>query len=220
MIPSRLGMTLLAFAERVCETESIDTVVLPIVADIQFEVKASAHRSPLARAWVRARGYGSFFNAIALTVLLGCGRNPMNSKALGWVRLLLAVPLALLVTAGVQLAATRLFGMMLMHPGERLASGLVLLEGVNTTKVVSSPFMSAAFFWTMYLVAPPHRRSPVAIGALIVTGLWGALMVFGSVMPGPGFHSWLFGIGMAHWLGGGVSYWLARRFQPATERVA
>jgi hypothetical protein len=71
--------------------------------------------------------------------------------------------------------------------------------------------MAAAFFWTIYLVAPRHRRSPVAIAALLAIGLWGALMVYGAVVPGPQFHAWLFGIGLALWLGGGLSYWLARR---------
>jgi len=220
MTPQRIGTMLVCLAQQVCESDSVEAVALPIIADMQFEAQANAHRSLATRAWVRSNGYLVFFKAIALTVLLGQGRNPMKSRSFGWVRLLVAIPLALLVTAGVQLAATRLFGMMLMHPGERLPNGLVLLQGVNATKVVISPFMSAAFFWTMYLVAPPHRRSPVAIGALIVTLLWGALMVFGSVMPGPGFHSWLFGIGVALWLGGGISYWLARRLRVGLPTAA
>lgn len=211
MSASRVGMTLLSLARRVCEPEAIDTVALPIVADIQFEAQVVAHRSRVVRGWTRVRGYSTFFKAIGLTVLLGHGRNPMTSQAFTWLRLLLAIPAALLVTLGVQLAAMRLFGVALVHPGPRLANGLVLMEGVNSVKIVSSPFMSAAFFWTIYLVAPRHRRAPVAIAALIAIGLWGALMVFGSVVPGPQFHGWLVGIGLALWLGGGLSYWLARR---------
>jgi hypothetical protein len=220
MTATRLGLTLLSFAERVCDPESIDTVVLPIVADLQFEAQINAHRSPVARTWVRASGYAGFFKAIALTIVLGRGRNPMKSRALGWLRLLLAVPAALLVTLLVQLATMRVLGMMLVHPGERLANGLVLVEGINTVKIISSPLMSAALFWTLYLVAPSHRRPPVAIAAISVIGLWGGLMVFGSLMPWPRFHSWLFGIGLALWLGGGLSYWVARRLQPPSSQVA
>ena len=172
MTASRLGMTLLSVATQLCEPESIDTVVLPIVADLQFEARASSHRSAVARAWVRLRGYVGFFKALALMAMLGQWRKPMKSSTLGWVRLALAVPAALLVTLLVQMAATRVFGAMLMHPGERLANGLVLVEGVNTTKIVSSPFVAAALFWTLYLVAPKHRRSSVAVAALVVIGLW------------------------------------------------
>lgn len=220
MSANRLGMTLLSLAGRVCGPESIDTVAVPIIADIQFEAQANAHRSGLARAWIRVRGYTVFFKAIGMTVLLGHGRSPMAPRAFGWLRLLLAIPAALLITMGVQLATMRMFGAMLVHPGPRLANGLFLAEGINSVKVVSSPFMSAAFFWTIYLFAPRHRRPPVAIAALLVIGLWGALMVWGSVMPWPRFHSWLFGIGLALWLGGGHSFWLARRLQMRTGGVA
>jgi hypothetical protein len=92
------------------------------------------------------------------------------------------------------------------------------LEGIWLVKALASPFMAAAFFWTMYLVAPPQRRAPVAIGALVGVGLWGSLMIFGSVMPFPRFHGWLFATGLAGWLGGAPSYWLARRLhRPVAE---
>jgi hypothetical protein len=207
MSARRIGAILLSLAGQVCQPDTVEAVALPIIADMQFEAEASAHRSLLTRAWVRGNGYLVFFKAIALTVLLGQGRNPMKSAAFGWLRLLLAIPIALLVTAGVQLAATRFFGMMLVHQNGHV------LEGVTSVKIVSSPFMAAALFWTLYLIAPPHRRSPVAVGALIVTGLWGGLMMFGALAPWPAFHGWLFGIGIALWLGGGVSYWLARRLR-------
>ena len=51
MSTSRLGMTLLSWAARVCDEQSVDTVALPIIADIQFEAQAHAHRSRLARGW-------------------------------------------------------------------------------------------------------------------------------------------------------------------------
>ena len=216
----RLGTTLLSVAASLCDDEFVDAVALPIVADIQFEAEASAHRSLLPRAWVLARGCFVFVETIALAALFGRGRNPMRSQSFGWLRVLLAVPIALLVTAGVQRAAMRLFGMVLMHPGERLANGLVLVEGVNTTKIVSSPFMAAALFWTMYLIAPERYRSPIAVGALIVTGIWGGLMMLGAVMPWPRFDSWLVGLGLALWLGGGISYWVARRLRVGMQKPA
>lgn len=218
MSASRLGTTLLSLAARVCDEQSVDAIALPIVADIQFEAQAHAHRSRLVRGWTRARGYTAFFTAIALTILIGHGRNPMQSKALGWLRLLVAVPAALLVTLVVQYGVGALFSTVLVHPGPRLANGLVVVEGIWLAKVASSPFMAAAFFWTICLVAPLNRRRPVALAALIVVGLWGALMVFGAVMAWPRFHGWLFALGLALWLGGAFSYWLARRLlRPVAE---
>ena len=69
--------------------------------------------------------------------------------------------------------------------------------------------MAAALFWTLYLFAPKHRRSSVAVAALVVIGLWGGLMIFGAVMPWPRVHSWLFGIGLALWLRPGIRVLLA-----------
>jgi hypothetical protein len=215
MRADRVGRTLLSLAARVCDPETIDTVALPLVADMQFEVLGHAHRPALARAWIRTRGCAAFVEAIALSVWDGHGRTPMKSNAFGWVRLLLAIPGALLVTLGVQWATLRLFGGMIQHPG---AHGYV--EGVNLTKIVSSPFMSAALFWTLCLVAPTRLRRPAAIGALIVIGLWGGLMLLGSVVPRPNFHGWLLGLGLALWLGGGLSFWLALRLRVVSREPA
>lgn len=142
----------------------------------------------------------------------------MQSKAVGWLRLLCAIPVALLVTLVVQYGAGHLFARVLVHPGPRLANGVVLMEGVWLVKVVISPFMAAALFWTIYLVTPPQRRAPMTVATLVVIGLWGSLMVLGSVMPGPQFNGWLFAMGLAIWLGGALSYWLVRRLlRPVAE---
>lgn len=218
MSTSRLGMTLLSLAARVCDQQSLDTVALPIIADIQFEAQTHAHRTLLPRAWARVRGYTAFFKAIGLTLLLGYGRNPMQSKALGWLRLLFSIPAAVLVTGAVQYGLTHIFSMVFVHPVPAPVKGVSYLEGVWLVKALVTPFMVAAFFWTMYLVAPLNHRRPVALAALIVVGLWGSLMVFGSVMPWPRFHGWLFAIGLAGWVGGALSYWLARRLRgPVVE---
>ena len=213
MSARHVGMTLLSLAKRVCDEATVDSVALPIIADIQFEARAHSHRPAVFRWWLLASDYAAFFKAIALTVLLGEGRNPMHSKAVGWLRLLVAIPLALLVSGGVQRAAGYVFGRIFVHPGPRLPNGVVLAEGIWLVKILSSPFMAAALFWTMYLVAPPERRSAVAIGGLIVSALWGCLMVFGSFERWPDVHVSLFAMGLALWLGGGVSYWIARRFR-------
>jgi len=220
MSTSRLGMTLLSLAARVCDQQSIDTVALPIIAEIQFEAQTHAHRTLLPRAWARVRGYTAFFKAIGLTVILGYGRNPMQSKVHGWLRLLLTIPAALLAAAAVQYGATGILSLVFVHPVPGPVKGVSYLEGVWLVKALMTPFMVAAFFWTMYLVAPLNRRHPVALASLIVVGLWGSLMIVGSVMPWPRFHGWLFAIGLAGWVGGALSYWLAHRVRgPVVEAV-
>ncbi len=133
----------------------------------------------------------------------------MESKALGWLRLLIAIPAALLVSLAVQVGGG--FGLRaLIYSFGHVALGRGGEFGGWLVKVLVSPMMAAAFVWTMCLIAPRERRTPVAIASVIVVGLWGALLIYGSV-TGPRFHPWLFAMGMAGWLGGLASYWIVRR---------
>lgn len=210
MTTSPVGAILMAWARRFCPAQDFEMVALPIIADIQFETAAQAHRSPLVRGWTRLRGILAFSKALTLTVLLNNGRGGMHSKAFAWLRLLVAIPAAVLVSFAVQVGVGRGLSYLVYSVG-----GLTLGRGGEfggwLAKLIMTPFMAAAFFWTLYLIAPGNRRRPVAVAALVIIGLWGALMVTGSVTPWPRFHGWLFAIGIAGWLAGTLSYWLTRR---------
>lgn len=210
MTTSPVGTTLMGWARRICPVQDFEMVALPIIADMQFEAAAQAHRGPLLRGWIRLRGVAAFSKALALTVILNSRRDGMNSKAVAWLRLLVAIPAALVASLAVQVGVGRGLGYVLYSVG-----GLTLGRGGEfggwLVKLLITAFMAAAFFWTLYLIAPRHRRRPVAVAALVVIGLWGALLVTGAVTPWPRFYGWLFAMGLAGWLGGVLSYGLARR---------
>jgi hypothetical protein len=210
MTAPRAGATLMSWARRCLSPRDLEDVALPIIADIQFEVSAHAHRHAVVRGWVRVRGCFAFVKALGWTVLLHHWGNRMESKALAWLRLLLAIPAALLVSLAVQVGvgiglAYLVYGLggLLWGRGGEFGGWLV--------KVLTSPFMAAGFFWTMYLVVPRQFRRPTALGALVVVALWGALMVFAALTPWPRFSGWLFAMGLAGWFGGALSFWATRR---------
>jgi hypothetical protein len=189
-------------ARQCCDPQDLDTFILPMIGDIQFELTSSGHRPLLARTWIRLRGYTAFFHGLALTIVLRQGRSPMHSKALGWLRLLLTIPAALAASFIVQYGAGELFGRFLVHPGP---GGVA--EGIWLVKVITTPLMAAAFFWTMFHVAPPERRKAVALGALVVVAAWGTVLAAAGVTSASGFHGSLFAMGIGAWAGGLLSYW-------------
>jgi hypothetical protein len=209
MSAHRVGTTLLAVAAELCEPEQMDAIILPLVADIQFETLACRNASPAVRGWVRARGYLAFFKAITLTVVLPHGRVPLKSRLFGWLRLLLAIPVALAATLAAHVGVGRELSYLVYNLGGPKEA---LYGEVWLVKVLVSPFMSAALFWTLYLFAPRERRRPVAFGALILIGLWGGSLLFAEVvLSWPPADGWGLALVFALWLGGVLSYWAARR---------
>jgi hypothetical protein len=210
MTAQRVGTTLLTLAKRFCAPQQIDAVILPMIADMQFETLAHAYGSPLVRGWVRVRGYVAFFKAVMLTVVLQHGRTPMESKALGWLRLLLAIPAALLVTVVVQYVVGIPAGYLLYSAG-----GVSFWRGGEfggqLAKVIAMFAMALAFFWTVCFIVPRHRRTPFAAATLVFLGALGALAIYNGISPWPEFTGWKVATGCACWLGGTVSYWLTSR---------
>src|SRR5262245_61950274 len=178
MTSRRVGTRLIAWAERRCDLQTFEAVVLPMIADMQHEQAAYAHRSLLVRWWSRTRGYACFAYALAAAVLLNGGRIRMYSKVFVWLRVGFAVPLALFLSLVTEFAVSLAFGMLFNYAGLGHST-----PAIFTIKVLTSPFIGAAFVATMCLVSPRNLRMPVAVGALVVVGLWGGYLVALSVVP-------------------------------------
>jgi hypothetical protein len=217
MRAQRVGARLLRWATRHCNARLVDDVVLPVVADMQFEAVTHDHRSPIVRGWIRFRGCVAFLRALGLAVLVHHGSTSMTPKVLDWLRLLVAIPAALLVTAAVNYSTGLgvhwlLFDIGGLCPGceDGYRSWLV-------TPILTS-LMTAAFVWTMCLVAPRRRRPPVAIASVILVGIWGGILVVGTLAYWPNHNvGGPLAMGLTGWLGGAVAYWLARRGRPARQ---
>lgn len=65
------GVTLYSIAESICDRETMEKIVCPLVADIQFEYREALFAGQEWRArWIRGRGWWSFFAAIGLNRIL------------------------------------------------------------------------------------------------------------------------------------------------------
>jgi len=177
---------------------------------MQFESLRYANRSRLVRLWVTGRGYAAFFKAIVLAAVVLQRRAPVDSKDSGRLRLLLAIPIAVLVTGVVQYLVGSAAGYLLYSVG-RATLGKGGEFGGHLAKVIAMGFMTLAFFWTVYFVVPPHRRPRVAIATLIVLWLLGGLAVYNAFEPWPEFAGWSLAMGLACWFCGAASYGLLCR---------
>jgi hypothetical protein len=205
-----VGSRLRAWAERHCSPEVLNTLILPVVADLQFE-DALWRGDALSRWVLRCRGYLGIAQALGLHYICD-GRASVKHSKFALLRLGLMIPAALVAAFAAQIIVGRGLGIVLGVLWRRNITDDWLIWAAKT---VTSPFMSAAFFGAMWWVAPPTRRSVVAVGALVAVLLWGGLLIFGAVTEWPRFHGWLFNMGLALWLGGGVTFWLVRRVRPA-----
>lgn len=215
MTNHRVGTTLLVLARRFCQPHLVDEIVAPNIGDMQFESREYVNRSRYMRLWVSGRGYVALFKAIVIALLLLPRRAPVKSKESGTIRLVLAVPIAVLVTGVVQYVVGSAAGYLLYSAG-----GATLGKGGEfggyLAKVTAMGFMALAFFWTVYFVVPPHRRPRVALATLMVLWFVGGLAVYNALEPWPEFEGWSLAMGLACWLCGAASYgmvWRARRAQ-------
>jgi hypothetical protein len=210
MTKHRVGKTLLALARRSCPSHLVDEVVVPIVADMQFESLESVNRSRLMRLWVSGKGYAALIKAVLIAALVLPRRAPVDSKNSGRMRLLLAVPIAVIVTGLVQYLVGSAAGYLLYSVGlATLGEGGEF--GGRLAKVTAMGFMALAFFWTVFFVAPAQRRPRVALAALIGLSLVGGLAVFNAFRPWPEFAGWKFAMGLACLSCAVASYWAASR---------
>jgi hypothetical protein len=205
-----VGTTLLVVARRLCQPHLVDEILVPIIGDMQFESREYVNRSRFMRLWVSGRGYAALFKAIVIALLLLPRRAPANSKGSGPIRLLLAVPIAVLVTGVVQYLVGSAAGYVLYGVGgATLGKGGEF--GGQLAKVVAMGFMALAFFWTVYFVVPPQRRPHVALAMLIALWFLGGLALYNAFEHWPEFAWWSLAMGLACWLCGAASYGMVRR---------
>ncbi len=76
-----IGRKLKAWAEQHCSPETVASIVMPAIADLQYEDAASAGRPAVARWSVRLRGYVAFGKAIGLHCLQD-RRPPVTARKL------------------------------------------------------------------------------------------------------------------------------------------
>ncbi len=76
-----VGRKLKAWAERRCSPDTVASIVMPAIADLQYEDAASAGRPAIARWSVRLRGYVAFGKAIGLHCLQD-RRPPVTARKL------------------------------------------------------------------------------------------------------------------------------------------
>jgi len=74
-----VGANVRAWAERRCDRETLDTLILPVIADMQYEDSVSAGRPRIVRWAVRLRGYVGL--AEALCAHLVVNRRAAPAKA-------------------------------------------------------------------------------------------------------------------------------------------
>lgn len=209
MTGRRVGTRLLRWAARWCDESDLSSIVFPTIADMQFEDDNYRARPRAVRAWVRVRGYLTFWRALSAVLARQCRRGLSQADASAWLRLVVAAPIAILTasmfqgTAGFGLGATVYY-----------ATGSVWM-----VKVVGAPLAAAIFVWTMCLVAPKRRRRPVAVAAMIVIGWWGSVLMLGG-MSAHGGGAWVFSMGAAGTVGGAIAALTALRAGRAVATTA
>lgn len=199
--PAPPGSWLMRWAERHCSPVVRDGVVLPIVADLQYEASQAGTRW-LARATVYLRHYAGLACAMGyhrLTTRRTALANPKLKAGLVW---LLVVPVALLASRAAQFAVVRLASMAFYQA----AGPQDWITGAS--KSVASVFMGASFVVAVWWVAPRRKRVVAGVACGVVL-LWAGVLISGAVVQG--FNGWLFAMGLSGALGGAVAWGLTRR---------
>jgi hypothetical protein len=202
---------MLRWAARLCRPDVLDTVVEPIVADLQFE-DHEATGGGAARLGVRLRYLGVLVKALGLhyaTEERGTAVIRALVSALRWG---LLVPAALGASLLAQLVIATVAAWTLYSVRGHDWSTWAVKAGV-------APVMAAAFVATAWLFAPVRKNqaTSVALGAVAV---WGGLLMVGAFARiGDGlFHAWLLVIGSTGILGGIVPWYLVRRWPSSGGR--
>jgi hypothetical protein len=196
-----IGSGLRRWAERYCTPDVLDALVLPVVADLQFEHSRSTHE--WERGLIQLRAYVSLAKGVALHCVL-TRRGPVQHSIVTALRLGLMIPLALAAS----LAAQYVF---FQGSAAALFRAAGFADWITwAAKCCSAPFMAAAFLATTWLVAPARFRRAAGIGAFLVVVLWSALMMTGAFLGSGGFNAWLFALGPSG-LAGGLAVFLVTR---------
>lgn len=200
------GWRLRRWAERHCAPDLLEGLILPVVADLQFE------RSKSKNAWERGLIHLLAHLGLAKGVALYCvlvRRGPVQHPIVTALRLGLMIPLALAAS----LAAQFVF---FQGSAAALLAAAGFADWVTwAAKCCSAPFMAAAFLATTRLVAPPRFRRAASTGALLVVVLWSGFMMTGAFLGASGFNAWLLALGPSG-LAGGIGVFLLTRARTAT----
>jgi hypothetical protein len=207
--PAHAGLRLRRWAERNCSPDVMEVLILPMIADLQYEDTCS--HSTTGRWSHRLRSYVGIFKALALYFFTERAKTMQESK---WslVRLALMVPAALAASLAVQYVVFQTFGVILYWLG-----GVAYVTSPWLGKTLTTPFIGASFVIVMWSIAPTSRKRLVSATAFAIVMLWGGLLVFGSVFPWRGFHGWLLAMGLSGWLGGTLAFFISRRVRPTAS---
>ena len=150
------GTWLMRWAERHCSPEVREGVVLPIVADLQYEAGQAGSRS-FARVAAYLRHYVGLARAMGYHQLSAPRSPGLKSKPAACLLWLLVLPVALLASRAAQVAVVRLASIAFYHA----AGPQDWITGAS--KCVASVFMGASFVVAAWWVAP--TRKPAAAAA-------------------------------------------------------
>jgi hypothetical protein len=197
----RPGTWLIRWAERNCSQELREGVVLPIVADLQYEA-GQAGRWSLDRVAAYLRHYVGLARAMGYHQL-SAPRSPVpKPRPIAGLLWLLVVPVALLASRAAQFAVVRLASIALYHA----AGPQDWITGAS--KCVASVFMGASFVVAAWWMAPTRKPAAAAV-AFVVVLLWAGVLIAGALIPG--FNGWLLAMGLSGLLGGAAAWRLTRR---------
>jgi hypothetical protein len=189
------GAWLLRIGRRYCSPQVFDSLVLPIVADLQHQQSATSH-SRLSRAAASERACVSLLKALLVYHATDETPTPVNPFLAG-ARWVLALPVALLVALAVQFLGVR-------YAGIPLYLGFGPQEWITwATKCLTTPFMASSFLIVVYWCAPIHKRAAAATALGIVLA-WGCVLSAGAFSH-RGIHGWLFALGLSSIAGGVVT---------------
>ena len=170
----RRGRTLLRFAERVFDPETVERVLLPAFADLQHEC-ASGTTNRRSRPFVRVRAYWGIWKTLAVCLVGDAARDrDGHGLALGTRTLLFVFLLLFLETAH---SATWLLTLARDH-GEWPAVKATLLLVPSTLTIV----LPAAFFLAVALFRPKGARMPTLIPSATAGAVACAAALFIGVM--------------------------------------
>lgn len=223
-----VGVRLRRWAERHCSPEVVDALVLPIVADLQYE-DALDGQNVVTRWFIRVRAYAGLVRALGLHCATG-GRLRMRESnssrrptLLDSARVVLIALAALVALVATQYLAEAGLADLMYLSGASRDTQMWAWNATNSWpgKAVGSALMGAALVTVLlWLFAPLARlitdRDRTAIRtAKIGLCAIAVLSVFVSVFGGPRAVV----TGLAPWLGGGTAFWLARRARHRAKAV-
>lgn len=241
---ARVGVRLRRWAEEHCCPEVVDSLILPVVADLQYE-DAATEGNALGRWWSRMRNYAGLARALGLHLAI-YGRIRMTDytqsprlTASDLVRMGVMLPLLLVVLASAGYLCKAGLADILYLNGARGDRVMWAWSLTNSwaANVISGALLAAMFVAAILWAAPPAHRAhllstrpprTIRFGLYSLIVLWGLVGVaWGGNWAVSASHNWLhfnfrpLVMGLFVLAGGVAPFWLARRacrlHEPAGE---